>query len=137
MTNKELTITSIEDLKKSAGAQLLELPPFSAGTRFIVKGKRPSVLKLAAAGKIPNELMETANNMFMNGGARSNTRDKKLMVSMMKVLDVIAEQFFVEPTYQQIKDAGIELTDDQLMYIFNYSQEGVRALSRFPTIEQS
>lgn len=137
MTNKNLTITSIEDLKKSAGAQILELPPFDASTPFVVKGKRPSILRLAAEGKIPNELMETANNLFINGAGRSNVRDKKLMSRMMSVLDTVSEQFFVEPTYQELKDADIKLTDDQYLFIFNYTQEGVRALSRFPTVEQN
>lgn len=134
MTNKELTISTIEELKKSAGEQIMELPPFAQGEKFVVKCKRPSVLKLAATGKIPNELMETANNMFMNGGARANVKDKRLMASMLKIFDAIAKEFFVEPTYKEIKDAGIELTDDQLMFIFNYTQEGVRVLSRFPTV---
>lgn len=137
MTNKDMTITTIEELKASAGAQLIELPPFVEGTRFVVKAIRPSILRLASEGKIPNELLETANNMFINGAGRSNTRDKKLMGKMFSTLETIAEQFFVEPTYQEIKDAGIDLTDDQYLFIFNYTQEGVRALSRFPTVESN
>ena len=39
----------------------------------------------------------------------------------------------VEPTYQQLKDIGLELTDLQLLDIYNFTQLGVRSLISFRT----
>ena len=36
-----------------------------------------------------------------------------------------------EPSFDDIKEAGLELTDEQMMAIFSYSQEGVKALESF------
>ena len=53
------------------------------------------------------------------------------MSDLFDVLDVICEACFVEPSYEQLKDAGVSLTDDQLMFVFNYTQRGVSALNNF------
>ena len=37
----------------------------------------------------------------------------------------------IEPSLQQIKDSGVELTDEQYMAIFNYTQKGIEALKPF------
>ena len=47
------------------------------------------------------------------------------------VMETILEAAFVEPTYQEIKDAGVQLSDDQMIFVFNYTQQGVRALDQF------
>ena len=43
----------------------------------------------------------------------------------------------MEPTLQQIKSAGLELSDDQIMAIFSYTQVGVKALESFRSKPQS
>ena len=43
---------------------------------------------------------------------------------------------FVEPSWSELKNAGIELTDEQYMFIFNYTQEGVKALEPFREDEE-
>ena len=50
---------------------------------------------------------------------------------MAEVLDIIAEASFVEPTYAELKEAGVQLTDEQLIFVFNYSQAGVSYLESF------
>ena len=37
----------------------------------------------------------------------------------------------VSPTWDELEEAGLSLTDSQLVYIYNYSQTGVDALRRF------
>ena len=37
----------------------------------------------------------------------------------------------IEPTYDDVINAGLELSDDQMMAIFNYTQSGVKALENF------
>lgn len=127
--DKEYKVTSIEDLVRVSKGTLVELPPFAEGEPFIARLKRPSMLALIRANKIPNALIATANQLFTKG--TFNAKDDNAMSNLFSVLDVICEACFVEPTYQQIKGAGIELTDDQLIFVFNYTQKGVTALDSF------
>ena len=50
---------------------------------------------------------------------------------MHGVLKEICRASLIEPTYEEFEDAGIRLTDDQMMAIFSYSQKGVKALESF------
>lgn len=122
--------TSIKELKEYARGQLVELPPFAEGQRFVVRMKRPSMMALVKAGQIPNALLETANTLFLDG-KKLSPKKEELLPEMLAVFDIIVEAALVEPTYSQIREVGIELTDDQLMAIFNYTQSGVKALERF------
>ena len=123
--------TSILELKEVSAGRLVELPPFAEGQRFIARLKRPSMLVLVKSGKIPNELISQANTLFAKGGNAMDVQDTEMMSNLFKIIDSICEASFVEPTYAELKKAGIELTDDQLMFIFNYSQKGVHALKSF------
>lgn len=130
MGNKnKLSITPINDLVKASGGTLIELPPFVEGQPFVAKLKRPSMLALVRSGKIPNALLSTANGLFTEGKLDSD--NDKVMSDLFDVLDVICEACFVEPSYEQLKVAGVSLTDDQLMFVFNYTQRGVSALNNF------
>ena len=124
-----LVITPIDDLVKASQGTLIELPPFVEGQPFVARLKRPSMLALVRAGKIPNALITTANELFAKGGF--DTDDSSAMDNLFGVLDAVCEACFVEPTYAQLKDAGVTLTDDQLMFVFNYTQRGVSALGGF------
>lgn len=123
-------ITSIEQLKEYANGQVVELPPFAEGQPFVVRMKRPSIMVLVKTGKVPNRLITMANQLFL-GSKKMDEKNAKLLPEMFEVFDAIVESSLVEPKYSEIKEAGIELTDDQLMAIFNYTQSGVKALERF------
>ena len=58
------------------------------------------------------------------------------MKEYFEVFDAICEAAFVEPTWDELKQNNIQLTDDQYTYIFNYTQNGVKALESF-RIEQT
>lgn len=124
-----LVVTSIDDLVKASQGTLIELPPFIEGMPFVARLKRPSMLALVRAGKIPNALIATANELFAKGGF--DTDDNEALSNMFGVLDAICEACFVEPSYADLKAAGVQLTDDQLMFVFNYTQRGVTALGSF------
>lgn len=132
----EPKITSIETLQGYAQGQVVELPPFAEGQPFVARICRPSMLVLAKAGKIPNNLLETANSLFLEG--KPNTKkNSNALSSVFDVIEVFCEACFLEPSYAQIKEAGIQLTDDQLMFIFNYAQTGVKALEPFRQFSQN
>lgn len=124
-----MEVTSLEALKSYSMGQLVELPPFAEGQTFVARLKRPSMLALVKAGRIPNSLLQSANTLFINGTV--DEKNKSAMSDVMEILDTVCDACFVEPTYQQIKDAGIQLTDDQMMFVFSYSQRGVKALDPF------
>lgn len=124
-----MEVTSLEALKSYSMGQLVELPPFAEGQTFVARLKRPSMLALVKAGRIPNSLLQSANTLFING--TMDEKNKSAMSDVMEILDTVCDACFVEPTYQQIKDAGIQLTDDQMMFVFSYSQRGVKALDPF------
>ena len=130
----ELRVTSIEDLQAYARGAVVELPPFADGQPFVARLRRPSMLALVKSGKIPNELLQSANELFMgkpSGIKRDDKFDPSAMSRMFDVFDIMCEASFIEPTYQQLCDAGVELTDDQYTFIFNYSQAGIKALNSF------
>lgn len=124
-------VTSIEELRAAASGTIVELPPFAEGHPFYARLKRPSMLALVKGGKIPNELLTSANTLFVKGAGSMNTLDEDLLNRLFGVMDVLCEAAFVEPTYAQIKEAGIQLTDEQITFIFGYSQNGVRELNSF------
>lgn len=125
----EMKITSLDALQAYANGTVVELPPFSEGQPFVARLRRPSMLALVKSGKIPNSLLSTANSLFLKGGVDS--KDEASMSQLFDLFDIICEACFLEPTYRQIKDAGIELTDDQYTFIFQFSQQGVKALEPF------
>ncbi len=121
-------VTSISQLNEYAKGQLVELPSFGEGQPFFARLRRPSMLALAKSGKIPNSLLATANRMF---DSSLDTKNENMLKDFYAVIETILEAAFVEPTYQEIKDAGVQLSDDQLIFVFNYTQQGVRALDQF------
>ena len=129
-----MQITSLEQLQSIKQTEIIELPAFEDGTKLNVEVKKPNMMQLIAAGKIPNTLLSSAMEMF-NGKAgekmqkaADNVGDLKDLVGMM---NVIAEASLVNPTYKQIKGLGIDLTDNQLMGLLMYSQGGIKALENF------
>lgn len=125
-----MDITSLAQLTKYAEGQVVELPSFAEDQPFIARIRRPSILALAKSGKIPNTLLKTANGLFL-GDTKGKQNDDAYLRDVFDVLDVVCEACFVEPTWDELQEAGIELTDDQYMFIFNYTQTGVKALDSF------
>lgn len=121
-------VTSISQLNEYAKGQLVELPSFGEGQPFFARLRRPSMLALAKSSKIPNSLLATANRMF---DSSLDTKNENMLKDFYMVMETILEAAFVEPTYQEIKDAGVQLSDDQMIFVFNYTQQGVRALDQF------
>lgn len=130
---REVNVTSIEDLKNYASGTVVEMPPFAEGQPLIARLKRPSILGMAKQGKIPNSLLVKANELFLQNGAGLDSEEEDTMKQLYDVLDLIAKETLVEPTYEEIKSVGLELTDEQMMFLFNYSQQGVKALESFRT----
>lgn len=125
-----IKVTTIEDLKEYAKGQIVQLPSFADGQPLIVRMKRPSLMILAKSGKIPNKLLKTATEMF-NGEKSTDEEDFDALSKTLELLEIICEASLVEPKYKDFKSAGIDLSDEQLIAIFNYTQRGIEALNSF------
>ena len=126
-----MNVTSIDELLAMSQGELVELPPFVQGQKFIARLKRPSMMKLIKNGQIPNSLLRAANSLFVGKTDEEVDMDDEFLKDLLGVIDVLAEATFVEPRWEDIKSKGIELTDEQYMFIFNYTQRGVNALESF------
>lgn len=128
--NKEMHVTSFEELASYAKGVVVRLPDFAEGQPFVARVRRPSLLVLAKRGKIPNSLLNAASSLFAKG-SNLDTSDPKMLEELHDVCKVICEASLIEPSMKTIEEAGIELSDDQLMAIFSYTQTGAKALESF------
>jgi hypothetical protein len=126
--------TTVADMMHYAGGQLVTLPPFGAGMPCVVKLKRLSLLALIKQGRIPNQLMASATSLFNSGKMGGDDKQDDYLKSTSEMLELFASASMVEPTYKELQDVGVELTDLQLAAIFAYSQSGVKDLERFPNV---
>ena len=130
---EDLKVTSITDIRGYAGGSVVRLPDFGPGQPFVARLRRPSLLVMVMSGKIPNSLIEQATNLFAKGANSMVGQGKNTLGEMCEIIDVVIESALVEPSLKDIKDANIELTDEQKMAIFSYTQSGVKALEQFRT----
>ena len=126
-----MNITSLADLQSYARGTVVRFPDFAEGQPFVARVRRPSMLVLAKQGKIPNSLLTAAGELFSKGGAGMDADNENMLSDVYGICEVIARASFVQPTYDEIQQAGMELSDDQIMAIFNYTQNGVKALESF------
>jgi hypothetical protein len=133
MSEKNLVVTSFDDLRKYAQGAVVELPPFASGQPFVARLKRPSMMGMVKTGKIPNSLLTRANELFTSGAGGLDPEENELMAEMFDIFELMAKESLVSPSYDELKEIGLELTDDQLMFLFNYAQSGVKALESFRT----
>ena len=130
LLEKHDKVTTIYDLQEYSRGQIVKLPDFAEGQPFVARMRRPSLLVMAKKGKIPNKLLATATDLF-NGGNSRNANNDSILSDTYDVCEAIAEAALVEPTMEEIKNAGLELSDNQLIAIFNYAQRGIEALNNF------
>ena len=129
--SNNIQVTSIADIVKMAKGEIVELPGFKSDQKVYFRLVRPSMLMLAKTGQIPNSLLSRAADLFSKGSRSFNNDDGDVLAESYDVLNSIARAAMVEPTMDQLTSNGVLLTDEQLMAIFNYTQNGVNSLSQF------
>ena len=87
------------------------------------------IKKYAQGSIIPNSLINQATQLFQKG-AGSLGKDNTIS-DMYDIMETICDAALVSPSYSEIKEAGLNLTDEQMMAIFSYTQQGVKALEQF------
>ncbi|WP_061321059.1 hypothetical protein [Clostridium botulinum] len=124
----DLKVTNIEDLKKVAQGEVIQLPQFSQGIPFNARVKRVSLLNLVRKGVVPNKLLSAAEELFYG---KQSSKENVDLAQMTDVMYIMAENALVEPSIEDLKNVGLELTDEQIVALFNYTQEGVSELDSF------
>lgn len=119
-----LNVTNIDDLRRMAEGEIIPLPQFREGIPFNARVKRVSLLNLIRKNVIPNQLLSAAEELFY-GKQSSKGVDMKDITNIMFIM---AENALVEPSIKELEDVGLELTDEQIVALFNYTQEGVKSL---------
>ena len=130
-----MQVTTLDRLKAIKQTEVIELPPFLDGTPFVAEVKKPNMMQLMTSGKIPNELLTSAMTMF-NGKTNQltnkvNENDIGSLKELVGLLDILTEHCLVNPSLKDIKEIGIELTQEQMMGVLIYTQGGIEALKSF------
>ena len=129
--NEAMKVTSFSDLQSYALGTVIRFPDFAEGQPFVARVRRPSMLVLAKMGKIPNTLLNAAGELFTKGGGGLDSDNENMLSDMYDIISIICESALIQPTMSEIKSAGLELSDNQMMAIFNYTQAGVKGLESF------
>ena len=116
-------VLNIEELRAKS-VQELTIPGFIDGETITVKVQKPRLMVMMAQGKIPNPLMGAVTKLMKGQG---NAKDAD-MSEMAKVFEFYCKTCMVEPKYDDIADI---ITDDQMMFIFNWAMGGVQGLESF------
>lgn len=136
LTDMSVQVTTLHELQGYVGGKIVRLPDFAEGQPLVARVKRPSLLIMAKSGKIPNSLLGAAGELFTKGGSGADTDNIRMLSDMYDVCHLIAEASLIQPTLAEIEGVGLQLTDNQLMALFNYSQVGARALESFREVKE-
>lgn len=131
----EMKVTNIEALKNYANGSIVELPEFGPGQPFVARLTRPSMVELMSEGKIPNSLLAVAEGLFT--GKKNINMKESTIKDTLQVMQIIVELSLKEPTLKELNKAGLKLTDEQFIAIYNYSQQGINGLKSFRTKSQN
>lgn len=123
-----MSVTSLDAIRAANAAQEITLSGWEGDEPFVCKARRPRLYEMAAVGDIPNPLLPVVEELFMRNSAALSKRD---IAEQSKALVALAELALVEPTVQEIHEAGASLTDDQLLEIYTFVLGGAAALAGF------
>lgn len=131
----ELKISTLSEIKNNQ-TMVVELPGWGFDDTFICRVKRIDLISLLKKGKIPNnELMNAVLELFeVNNNEKVNPSDlvkKENYTKYLEKAELFADIALVEPTYKQLKEAGIDLTDEQKGIFYNAAVYGIKTLIPF------
>ena len=138
-TKKDTHITNLAALEKAANGEIVTLPGWTVEQPFVARLKRASLTGMIRAGKIPNPLIAAAQKLYEGSG---KSRANATFEETAKVMRLVVEEALAEPTMEQLKAAGLDLTEEQADQIYLYAIKGAKVLEAFestatPTLLQS
>lgn len=122
-------VTSLEDLKAQS-EPLVDIPGFDTGQTITVKLRKPRIMEMVAAGKIPNHLMGVAATVVKGQGNKNQKKlsEEEEMKMLLDTMDLFVRVCLVEPKYEDVKEI---LTEDQKGYIMEWAMGTVDQLNNF------
>ena len=121
-------ITPLETMQTMTQPEEITLSGWRRGQEITVMVQKPNFYALLARGSIPNPLIPEMDKLFVRRDRKGYAEPD---IKFATTLVTIAELTLVEPSYQQLTDAGVELTDDQLTELSIYATSGAEALATF------
>lgn len=129
--------TTLEELKIIAQGEVISTIGFVPGQTFNVRVKKlvlENFLVAGAKGNIPNKLLDRADEIFENA-ERNAKGEKKLTKKELKEIteleDHILRAIMVKPTFDEVKESGLELSVLQRQDILSYGFSNVDSLETF------
>ncbi|WP_177344997.1 hypothetical protein [Caproicibacterium sp. XB2] len=107
------------------------MPGWDPDAPFVASLRRPSMFALVSEGKIPNGLLGPVAKLFGDEKKYTEKEMGENFKEMSEIYIMMAKVALVKPTYTELEKAGVSLTDEQLLYIWNFTQTGVDAMRRF------
>jgi hypothetical protein len=124
-------VTPLETFRMASRGKLVEIPGFAPGEVYTVRLRQPNLLALVKMGKISNPLLAALLEAERRGvKAESGVTPEQIRFTA-DVWEVFCDAALVEPTYQELKDNGVELTQEQMAFIADFAQRGAVALTSF------
>lgn len=125
-----MSVTPFETILAQAPIQPdeLTLPGWKPDTEITVRVRRPSLYAMLAANAALNPLIPELNKLFTE---RNISSARSPGNAYAKALIAIAKECLVEPTYESLAEAGVQLTDDQLTDLMLYAIQGPEWLCTF------
>lgn len=124
---KELKVTTKEDLEKAKASALVELPAFLDGTPFVAKLRRPSFLRMAQLGQVPEEYQPVIEKLLQGD-------DSSPLEMKANVFAWYAEKALEEPTYAEVEDS---IDSFQLATIWHWGAFGPAMLEPFRLLREA
>jgi hypothetical protein len=123
-------ILNIQELEKMA-TPVIDIPNFDNTGTIKVRVRKPSLMKMATEGKIPNSLMGIAAEMAGLGTSKDKDKDSgKFLEDVSKMMEFYCKMSLVEPTYEEFKHI---ITDEQIAAIFEWATNDEVELYSFRT----
>ena len=127
-------IVNLKDAAARYAVQELEISGWGPRETITVRAKRPTLYAMAAMGFIPNPLMGAMQAMLSGDVKKVEAVDLKKQADCVIAM---ARYALVEPTYDQMTDAGLTLNDDQLMELYMFALGGLDRVAAFRALRAS
>lgn len=124
---KELKVTTKEDLEKARQAELVELPAFMDGTPFVAKLRRPSLLRMAQLGQIPDDLQPVIDKLLRGD-------DDSPMELKARAFSLYASLAMEEPAFEAVEDV---IDSFQLATIWHWGVFGPAMMEPFRELREA
>lgn len=122
-------ITQMQDIVAQAAPEEVTLSGFKPNTEITVLLHSPSLYALIAENALPNPLLPVVNKLFSDGPQAQDVSAPD--AEFARALRVIARETLVTPTISELDEAGVQLTDRQLLEISVYATRGPATLAAF------